>query len=183
MVCFIGARHHNILIPKGNSGQLGGEEVHKNVIWHGSSIEELETIKRFFGSDIHCEIAQDIPAFIPPYQKSYSDSNTLKVVFFSRIDRKKNLYGALDILKEVKIKVTFDIWGTIEDYTYWRECKKTITYIPDNITINYMGHIKHSDVVEMLRKYDLFLLVIYVLFEKYYDRQLKIKKAYFNPWV
>lgn len=84
-------------------------------------------------------------------------SNELKVVFLSRISRKKNVDFALRVLSQQKKgRITFDIYGPLEDKPYWKECEALINQLPENIVVNYCGELMPSQVVKTFSKYHLF---------------------------
>ena len=80
----------------------------------------------------------------------------LKTVFLSRIARKKNLAGALALLRDIQGDIQFDIYGPIEDINYWNECQSIIRDLPSNIKIEYHGEIEHDKVSSIFEKYHLF---------------------------
>ncbi|MBZ5586525.1 MAG: glycosyltransferase, partial [Acidobacteriia bacterium] len=53
--------------------------------------------------------------------------------------------------------VDFDIYGPIEDGSYWQECQNLIGRLPTNIQVQYKGMIPHRQVYTALSRYDLFL--------------------------
>ena len=84
------------------------------------------------------------------------DLDTLNVVFLSRIAKMKNLHYALEILKDSRININFDIWGPISDKQYWKKCQVFISNLPKNINVKYRGVIEQKLVYKILAKYDLF---------------------------
>jgi len=85
-------------------------------------------------------------------------SEVLKIVFLSRICVKKNLVYALKILREVRSRVDFDIYGPIDqDQGYWNKCKRLIETMPANIKTRYLGPIEPSKINTTFAMYDLFL--------------------------
>jgi glycosyltransferase involved in cell wall biosynthesis len=138
--------------------------LYNNVTWHASSEFEETDIKqrmKIQNSSIHT--ALDLPTksipndSLTPAADPTDFFEALKVVFVSRIARVKNLEYALQILSNVKEKVLFDIYGTLEDLRYWRECQDLIDKLPGNIKVNYMGVVSPIEVVRIFSFYDLFL--------------------------
>lgn len=134
--------------------------LYKGVIWQASTEFEMEDIKRVFGDNVKIAIAADLP----PVSYSIYDKNLyskkiqgeLKLVFLSRISKKKNLDGALKMLYDIKGKVTFNIYGPIEDKNYWLECQKIIAGLPANVVVEYLGEIEHQQVAPILKSHDMF---------------------------
>jgi glycosyltransferase involved in cell wall biosynthesis len=97
---------------------------------------------------------------VTPFEKKEGE---LKLFFLSRISEKKNLLFALNILKKISLqgnqKITFDIYGPIEDNLYWTECLKIITELNSaHFKINYMGAVKGEFVNSMMMKYHFLFL-------------------------
>ena len=131
-----------------------------SVIWQASSeFEELD-IRRHFGKDAQVISAPDLPPL------SYVMNNLplrrekirgcLKILFLSRISRKKNLLGALEMLNGLKGQIQFNVYGPIEDRVYWTECQKVINSLPGNIKIKYCGNLTHEQVIDVIDGHDLF---------------------------
>lgn len=138
--------------------------LYKNIYWHASTEYEALDIARAMKiktGEIH--IAFNLPARnIIDIGNDVSvqeamDSETLKLVFLSRISREKNLDYALRVLKKITTKVRFDIYGPAEDAIYWKLCQELIGQLPKNVTVNYLGSINPSKVVQIFSRYDLFL--------------------------
>jgi glycosyltransferase involved in cell wall biosynthesis len=135
--------------------------LYKNVIWQASSEHEKEDILRIIGKDTDVFIAPDVPA---PIGKgnflrvvNHKKPGIIKCIFLSRIARMKNLQVALDILKNIKGRVEFNIYGPLEDIAYWRECQESIRKLPKNIYVNYRGLIPHEEVGAVFSEHHLFL--------------------------
>ena len=82
----------------------------------------------------------------------------LRVAFLSRISKKKNLLGALQILHGVRGNVELDIYGPIEDEPYWRMCRERMETLPANVRATYRGAVAAADVPGVLAAHDLFFL-------------------------
>ena len=85
-------------------------------------------------------------------------NDQLKIVFISRISKKKNILFALSVLKAVKGNVTFDIYGPIEEPDYWDACLQEIKKLPPHIQVKYAGAVHPDRVTQTLQQYDLFFL-------------------------
>ena len=83
-------------------------------------------------------------------------SSLLRLVFLGRIARVKNLAYALEVLREVRLPVIFDIYGPIQDAGYWQECRAIIDQLPPHVSVNHKGEIANSQVPETLAQYELF---------------------------
>jgi glycosyltransferase involved in cell wall biosynthesis len=137
-------------------------DLHRKVMWHASTLLEKNDI--MLVKNVSTEsilIARNLPTPISKI-KGFPGSNTerkervLRIIFLSRISPKKNLDYALNILKNIKSKVVFDIFGPIESSTYWNLCLKVINKMPINVTVNYCGSIDPDEVGGIFSSYDLF---------------------------
>ena len=127
--------------------------------FQSTSDEETEGIMKHLGIDknkIH--FMTNIPS-IPKDRSIYVNKveGKANLIFISRIVPKKNLHSALDYLNNVKGNLNFDIYGSLEDEMYWKECEKKVKELPSNIHVEYKGLISHDQVHETLKKYDAFL--------------------------
>lgn len=123
-----------------------------------SDIEKKQIEKYIIKAKDKIMVMEDPPELLDSntYEKNYKIAGEINCVFISRICRIKNLIGAIEILSLCKSKVSFDVYGPIEDEEYWNECKKQIAKLNANITVNYKGNLKHEKVKETIAKYDLF---------------------------
>lgn len=130
----------------------------KNVIWSVTSKREEEELKAVMGNKARTIIAEDLPRKVITKHVHQKEDNSLKLIFLSRISRKKNLLGAARILKNVKnVNITFDIYGNLEDKDYYRECEEALKTLPSNIKWEYKGEAKASEVLNIWAGYDAFL--------------------------
>jgi len=83
--------------------------------------------------------------------------DSARLIFLSRISRKKNLDYAIRALMRVQGDVTFDIYGPIEDDRYWRECEKLIEGLPANIKVMYKGPVPGEQITTTFSEYHGFL--------------------------
>lgn len=132
--------------------------LHRGVIYQASSEYEAKDIIRVLGPKVDVFIAEDIGA--QEFAKSFPvrDTNSLKIVFISRISPMKNLLMAVEILKYVNSIISYDIYGPIEDKEYWLECKTVIDSLPSHIQVNYKGQLHPEEVIDTLSNYDLFFM-------------------------
>ena len=135
--------------------------LYNNITWRVSSeFEKLDLIKVIKVKNDPILITGDLPiknAVVNPNNFVLNNSGVLNIVFLSRISREKNLDYALKVLKNLKVSVVFDIYGPTENELYWKECKKLIEQLPDNISVNYLGNATSDQVLNIFARYDLFL--------------------------
>lgn len=132
----------------------------KNVYFQSTSIEEYNAVLNYLTTDESKVFnLTNIPAINKEKANFQVTKNTgsLNIIYVSRIVPKKNLLTALEILNDIKYKIKFDIYGPIEDSTYWAECEAVKNRLPSNIEIYYKGIINHEDIPKIFTKYDVFL--------------------------
>lgn len=139
--------------------------LYKGITWHASSEYEAQDIMKYMNTrseEIH--VAFDFPIKCDDAESAHeatedraSGSDELRLVFLSRISREKNLDYALRVLKKVKSRVVYDIYGPAEDVNYWNECQELIRALPSNVKVNYLGGVRPDQVVKTFGQYDLFL--------------------------
>lgn len=132
--------------------------LHRGIIYQASSDYEAEDIRRVLGSKVDIQIAEDIGSqefaqYIPE-----RESIALKAVFISRISPKKNLDLALERLKSVQKPLVYDIYGPIENQSYWQQCQSIIANLPSHIDVQYKGELMPQQVVPTLSSYDFFFM-------------------------
>ena len=127
---------------------------YKNIYFHSTDIIETNCIKELFNTKNITELqnAVKISKFEPLTKKNHE----LKMIFVSRVARKKNLHFALSLLKEIKSNISLDIYGPKEDIEYWNECQNIIKTLPNNVKITYKGSLAQNQIVEKMREYHCF---------------------------
>ena len=103
-------------------------------------------------------LLQNLPSKVPQLiETKTKEEDNIKIIFISRISEKKNLLYAIEVLAEVKNEVVFDIYGPIENKSYWEKCRNKLLELPDNIIWNYKGMAESEEVIQLFSKYDVFL--------------------------
>ena len=131
----------------------------KFVTWHATSIKEEENIIAIFGNSVNIVCLENFPSSSPLHFNEIllsNKSSILKIIFVGRVSPMKNLHIALNILKNVKSIVIFDVYGPLEDFDYYNQCVLIVNELPNNIKVNFLGELKHDNVRPVLLKYDLF---------------------------
>ena len=132
--------------------------LHKGVVFQASSEYEAEDIRRALGSKVDIQIAEDIGAQEFAEVLPTRASESLKVVFISRISPMKNLLAALEMLRSVQQPVLYHIYGPIEDLEYWAKCEAVISALPSHVQVEHKGELTPDEVVPTLAAYDLFFM-------------------------
>jgi glycosyltransferase involved in cell wall biosynthesis len=168
-----------VLAPRGefSKGALGIKRLKKTTFisiirhlgflnkltFHASTNLEFQDIKNALSiKDRSIRIALNLPSVPIGLKLCELDFNQaslnrpLRIIFLSRISPKKNLHFALEILSRVETEIDFDIYGPKEDEKYWEKCCNLISNLPNNVSINVLGNIRHDDIYKTFAKYDLF---------------------------
>ena len=134
--------------------------LYRNIYWQASSEYEASDIMKWTGDDSSIIIAPNLAPKLSADSKTIIDKEIgfLRVVSVARIARNKNLLGALEILKEVKSNIVYDIYGLREDLDYWKECEEVISLMPPNIEVNYIGQKQNHEIRVALKQYHLFFM-------------------------
>lgn len=132
----------------------------RTTYFQATSKEEASQIYKYLilgkKSEKIFELSNIPEASVLRYAHSIKEPGKLKCVFCARIQKKKNLLGAIYMLASCKKSIQFDIYGPIESNDYWIQCKLAISKLPQNIKVQYKGLLEHRDVKTTISKYDLF---------------------------
>jgi glycosyltransferase involved in cell wall biosynthesis len=145
--------------------------LYRGIIWHASTKSEADDIIRQIATSEEVVRIGAVPIRIASDPLSYSghhfhrtvESSRLKkpgearIVFLSRISRKKNLEYALKLLSRLSGEIQLDIYGPIEDVSYWRRCQNIIGSLPSSVRVVYAGQVPANEVQKVFGKYHLFL--------------------------
>ncbi len=135
--------------------------LYRGITWQASSKHEEDDIRRCFGLQAAVIVAPNLPSpvdkvVVPPVGTRVKSAGSLKIIFLSRIVRKKNLDYALKSLQKIQGEIQFNIYGPLEDQKYWAECQKEIELLPGNIKVTYCGSVIHEEVEKIMSEHDLF---------------------------
>lgn len=129
----------------------------KKLFFHVSSTDERNDAVRVLGRGAKCIQAMNLPASTPDLESVAPQSGSvLRMCFLSRLSPKKNLLFALDVLKDIKSPVEFDIYGIWEDESYHKQCCDWMKQLPGNVCVRYGGAVEHDRVMAVFSQYDLF---------------------------
>lgn len=151
--------------------------LYANVLWHASSQFEEQDIHNAFcngesiavagpiavqeaGRKLRIMTALDMPGAAcasRDSRKGAKAAGSIRLAFLSRICRKKNLDGAISMLRDLYGDVQLHIYGPIEDHDYWKACQDLISQLPPNIEVRYRGEAHHDLVHHVLSEYDALL--------------------------
>lgn len=129
----------------------------EGIYFHTTSQEEYDSMIQYLAikEDMLFNIP-NIPRIAGVVNKGEKKKNYLRILFLSRIHRKKNLLFALEVLQKVKAECLFDIYGPLEDSEYWGKCQEAIANMPHNVTVNYKGAVNQEEAEKIYQNYDCF---------------------------
>jgi len=140
--------------------------LYRDAIWHATTDDEADLIKSVIGTGAQVVVLNQLVSDAraegseTEFPRPVKEPGRARVVFLSRISRKKNLRYAASLVALVdRGSVVFDVYGPIEDENYWRSCQRMMTESLDQrVSMKYRGELPHSQVEAVLSQYDLFLL-------------------------
>lgn len=136
-------------------------KLYKDAHWHASTnLEKGEIIDIMSATDEQISIAVNLPARGDIDRlgavANRPSTDSLRIIFLSRISPKKNLDFALKVLRKISSRIHFNIYGPIDDSVYWQECQKLISKLPANVFVDYKGPIENHLVGDAMLNHDLF---------------------------
>ncbi len=134
----------------------------RDIIWQASSAHEADDIAAVWPSrgrkpaqiETTSELLSQKPS--PLGSRKPKEPGILHAAIVLRISNKKNLDGALRLLRGVRGQMTWSVYGPIEDPEYWNLCQRLAAGLPPNVRMIYHGAINNDKVGEVLAKKDLF---------------------------
>ncbi len=155
-----GALKLKLLKKKIFIGLLNFFNIPAKITFHATDEQEKRDILKNFPGAKEVVVVGNIPdTSISAFSIPEKIPSTLRIVFLSRIQQKKNLLMFLKLLNEFKAPpgaISFDIYGSKEDATYWKQIEESISSSPH--TIRFMGEVEHEQVMKVLSFYHLFVL-------------------------
>ena len=128
---------------------------YRNVVFQSTNAEEMEDVKHWIGpaAEVHLvsNLGRKLQATAPATRTKLPGE--LRLVSVARIAVEKNTLFAIECLKHVKGKATFDLYGPIYDQAYWQQCEAAIAKLPANVTVTHKGTIAPEAVGELFASY------------------------------
>ncbi|MEC7500310.1 MAG: glycosyltransferase [Planctomycetota bacterium] len=129
----------------------------RQLSFHATNISEQEEIFRIFGEKSRISV---VPNCTPkpqiPTNTISKNPGTLKVISVARIHPIKNTLFLIDAMAKVSQSVALDLYGPIEDATYWKLCQQRIRALPENVRVTYCGELASCEVRSHINRYHLF---------------------------
>ena len=132
------------------------------VAWHVSSPAERDELMTWWGKELpkghRVIVAMNSPC-PPAAEVSQGPKCGFVVLFASRIDRKKGLDRAIEIIRLLSslADVKFYIAGAISDHAYWAECRQSIESLPKNVEVRIIGSYSPDQAADLFGDASVFL--------------------------
>lgn len=126
--------------------------------FHCSTEEEESAAKKNLGKDIRTYRALNFNSgsHVQENELLHVRNSPVRLVYFGRIDPKKNLDYSLAVLKSVPFGVVFDIYGSAQNLEYYDSCVKLSEDLPANVSARFMGPLPHDRILSTIKDYDIF---------------------------
>lgn len=137
--------------------------IYRRLIWKASSETEKADFARIFPNSRQIAVVPDLTprVILPSFDfaaKPKKKAGELRLIYLSRVNRKKNLAHTLRILQNRSETIVFDVYGAHDDESYWRECLALIEKLPANVKIAVHGSIDYRDVAKTMSQSHFFIL-------------------------
>lgn len=137
--------------------------LYANVTWKASTEAEAADIRRFYPAAEDICIAPDLPPRaifreFDPGLKPVKEAGSVKLVFLSRFDRKKNLGWILPLLAKAAGDIELDVFGPVFDEKYFSSFLEEAKHLPPNVTVSYRGPVEFDKVPSTLARYHFFVM-------------------------
>ncbi len=131
----------------------------RQLTWHATSDLEADAIRTALG-DVNVTVAPVLRAMAPGAGTDATSRHEgpLRVVLLSKIDRMKNVVGALEAIARCQADVHLTIAGPVKEPDYWAECQETIARLGLTDRVSYHGPVDPDEVTDFLAGFDLFFL-------------------------
>jgi len=124
------------------------------ICFQSTTKQEANEIKLKMGKEVLIKEISNLPKVANEIKTIEKKTNELNLFSISRISSIKNINYAIEILKEIKtLNVTFDIYGPIEDETYWKSCSENAKALPSNISCKYKGIVTPNEIGHTISQY------------------------------
>lgn len=137
----------------------------KKINFQATDKQERDDILKAFPNAGKVNIVGNIPSIVSDKPNTtFKRQGSVRLVFLSRVQEKKNILFFLDLLGNKKFEdkeILFDIYGNIEDDRYWKKIEEKINHLPKNVIVSYKGGLKHSNVLSTLSQYHFFVLTTF----------------------
>ncbi len=126
----------------------------KRAVWHATDQTEVDDIARAFGTGVTVVLAPNLPDEPSrSWLEVQKTAGRVRLVFFSRISRKKNLDYLLECLGEAKHTIELDVIGPSIEAPYLRRCEELARAVPPNVSVRFLGPMHPDALAKVLPSY------------------------------
>ena len=131
----------------------------KKITWQATDQQEQADIRARLGSRAQVCLVGNAPTTMAPLGKhARKEPGSLKALYVSRIQPKKNLAFFLERMAHSTALIHLDLIGPMEDEAYWQMCQQKIEQLPPTCTVTHLGAFPHHEIMEKQHDYHLFVL-------------------------
>lgn len=128
------------------------------IYFHATMQEEKDNLISYLKVDENKIFILPNMSAVAVHRENYvKEKNSLRIIFISRIQSKKNLLTAIKAVNAMHENAVFDIYGPLENEEYWNQCQKEIDKAPSNVKIIYKGALSPQQAKNIYLQYDCFL--------------------------
>ena len=132
--------------------------IREDILWHATSAEEEELIRDHVKGDLTIKVAPNLPSIIDGSVEDSKEPGDLELFFVGRITEMKNISGALQILREVDVPVSYHLYGPVDDEEYWQRCRSQIDDLSEHVSVQYHGAVKPPGVARVMQQHHVLFL-------------------------
>ena len=133
--------------------------LYRNILFHSTNELESSYIKSVISRNARTVAIENLPRKVNlPFSTATKKEGVIRLVSFARISPEKNTLYAIEALRECNAKVYYDIYGQINDTSYWEQCQKAISMLPANVKVRYCGSIAPQELPLLYKEYDVLYL-------------------------
>ena len=153
--------------------------LHKKNSFHATDEQEKKYIQQVFGNRTAISVAANFPRVFKQQPIAEKKTGHLKMVSVALISPMKNILLVLEALRDLsselsvvskekvvlsseflvgRLEVEYNIYGTVKDAEYWRQCAEIIKQMPYGITVNYHGAVDPALIEKALAENHVFIL-------------------------
>jgi glycosyltransferase involved in cell wall biosynthesis len=118
--------------------------LYNHVCFHITTEEEDRYIKKLLGHNKNTFLAPNLPKLVTQNNAIPITKKTglVKLAYIGRISPEKNTIYAIEQLSACTTnEISLELYGTVYDQTYWKDCQNRISQLPENIKVRYKGSV------------------------------------------
>lgn len=136
------------------------KRAYRHTTFHATHADEAEHIKKRIYGYKDISVIPNLPRPVKSESLNFIKKETgkSKLIYLGRIAKEKGTLTAIEALKQCSGELQLDIYGTIYDQSYWKQCKEVIHRLPERIKVVYKGNLNSEEALTTIQKYHALLL-------------------------